>query len=133
RCWQAIINVGESDGEPAALRATMEWAGRDAWLNLDEQTKASRLQSLAPLARIVSPHSRALLDLEVTEADVRALRPPTLLIYGTASFDFEPFIQKRLCDFRPDLQLLIVEGAGHNAHREKPDVVNSTIERFLAS
>jgi pimeloyl-ACP methyl ester carboxylesterase len=117
----------------AALRAAIEYTGGDAWRRLDEETKQSRLQALGGVAQITVPHVRALLNLKVTDADVRTLSSPTLLIYGTTSYHFEPAIQRRLCDLRPDFQILIVEGAGHNAHREKPDVVNSAIERFLAA
>lgn len=131
--WSTAIEAGESEGDLAALRATMEYIGGEAWRRLDAEAKSSRLQALASMAHITIPHLRGLLDFEVTEADVRTLGPPTLLIYGSASFDFEPAIQKRLCDLRPDLQSLVIEGAGHNSHRERPEIVNAMIDRFLVT
>jgi len=56
----------------------------------------------------------------------------TLLFYGTASYDFEPAIAQRFRELRPDLPIVVVEGAGHNLHRERPDVVNTTIIDFLS-
>jgi len=130
--WNAIIDLGQRDGDSAALRATLEWAGGEAWQRLDEQTKASRLQALASMAHLPAPHATGLIALEVTPDDIRALVAPTLLFYGTASYDFEPAIAQRFRELRPDLPIVVVEGAGHNLHRERPDVVNTTIIDFLS-
>jgi len=130
--WNAIIDLGQRDGDLAALRGTLEWAGGEAWQRLDEQAKASRLQALASIAHLPAPHARGLITLEVTPDDVRALGSPTLLFYGTASYDFEPAIAQRFRELRPDLPIVVVEGAGHNLHRERPDVVNAAVIDFLS-
>lgn len=129
--FQDVLDRGARDGDFAALRGTFELVGGVGWRELDEETKNSRLQALAPLAPLVAPHARGLLALKVTEADVRSLHPRTLLIYGTASYDFEPAIQRRLTELRPDMQLLIAEGAGHNVHRDRSDIVNAALDSFL--
>ena len=93
--------------------------------------KEARLQVFSPLAHMVAPHAHGSLSLEATAQDARALNRPTLLNYGTASFDPHPAIRDRWRALRPDLEMVIAEGAGHNAHRDKPDVVNAAIDRFL--
>ncbi len=85
------------------------------------------------MAPLVAPHSQGLLDLPVTEADIRSLRPPTLLVYGRASYPFERAIADRFAQLRPDLELHTIEGAGHNVHRDRADVFNSMALPFLTS
>ena len=128
----SIIDLDRREGGVAALRAIIEWSGGEAWRKLDEQTKGSRLQALAPLAQLVVPHGQGLLALPVSEDDVRSLRVPTLLVYGTSSFNPHPAIRDRWRQLRPDIQMIVAEGAGHNVHRDKPDVVNSAILSFLS-
>ncbi len=127
-----IIHTGESEGDTAALLATMKFLTGDAWAELDEETKASQLESLAPFGALVVPHLRALLDFAVTESDVRLLRPPLLLIYGGASFEFEAGISERFRAIRPDIEQLVIDGAGHNVHRERREIVTSAIVNHLA-
>ena len=73
-----------------------------------------------------------LLDLVLTDADVHGLRPPALLIYGAESAPFEGLIGNRLHALRPDLRFITVDGAGHNVHRDRPDIVNPVTLSFLA-
>jgi pimeloyl-ACP methyl ester carboxylesterase len=127
-----IIRTAERDGGIAGLRANIAWLGGQAWTRLDETMQEARLQALAPLAPITIPHCRGLIHFPVTDDDVRSLGPRTLLLYGTNSYDFEPAIAQRFRELRPDLPLVIVEGAGHNLHRERPDIVNAAILDFLA-
>ena len=54
-------------------------------------------------------------------------------LHSTASYDFEPAIMARLRELRPDLEYVGAENAGHNVHRDKPEVVNAAINRFLGS
>ena len=128
----SFIDLGRREGDVAALGAVLEWSGGEAWRKLDEQTKSSRLQALTPLAHLIAPHAQGLLALGISEGDVRTLRAPTLLVYGTTSFNPHPAIRDRWRELRPDLQMIVAEGAGHNVHRDKPDVVNSAILSFLS-
>jgi len=116
----------------AALRATLEFAGGDAWARLDEETKSARLDALGRLAHILVPHWQALLNLAVTPEDIRLLQPPTLLLYGSASYEFESVIAAFWRRVRPDLKFIEVEGAGHNLYRERPDIVNPALVDFLS-
>jgi len=126
-----ILDAGEQNGDMAALRVSMNGLGGVAWNALDEATKFNRLERLAPMAPFVVPHWRILLDFAVTPSDLEALKPPTLLFYGTESFDFEPLIAAVWRKYRSDLPMITVEGAGHNVHHDRPDIVNPAIIDFL--
>lgn len=126
-----VLETGRQGGPLAAVRGMLDWSGGESWRTLEEGTKIARLQSFAPMAHLVGPHARGLLALKVSEEDARAFRTPTLLIYGTASFEPHPAIEQRWRELRPDLQLIACDGAGHNVHRDKADVVNAAIDRFL--
>ena len=132
RAFEDIVRTAEREGDAAALRAAIAWAGGTTWSRLDDATQQVRLQSMAPLAPITAPHIGGLLAFNVTDDDVRGLRPRTLLLYGTNSVEFEPAIAQRFRELRPDLPLTTIEGAGHNLHRERPDIVNAAIIDFLA-
>ena len=125
------VDTGKANGDMAALRICMEYTGGDAWAAMDEATKSNRLERMAPMAPLVAPHHQIMLDFAVTEADLQGLQPPTLLIYGTHSFEFEPLIAAAWRRHRPDLALITVEGAGHNVHHDSPDIVNPEIISFL--
>lgn len=131
RLFQSMIARGEQEGPAAALRAVIDWSGGEAWRKLDEFAKAGRIGALAPLAPLVVPHGRALMNFKPSLDDARGLTTPTLLIYGTASFDPHPAICRRWRELRPDLQIIIADGAGHNVHRDRPDLVNTASEEFL--
>ena len=89
------------------------------------------MERLSPLAPFVAPHWNIILNFAVTTADLKALEPPTQIFYGSHSFYFEPFIAAVWREIRSDLPLIMVEGAGHDVHHDRPDVVNSKILKFL--
>jgi pimeloyl-ACP methyl ester carboxylesterase len=126
-----IAATAAKDGPAAALQEIMVSLGGDAWTNLTEDEKASRLAAFAPCAPLIGPHFCGLVDLAATEADVMALGPATLLLYGAVSFPFEAAIADRFRALRPDLQVVAIEGAGHNVHRDRPDIVNAMVAAFL--
>jgi pimeloyl-ACP methyl ester carboxylesterase len=129
---QRIFEAGARDGDMAALRVGMDNLGGDAWHALDEETQQHRLARLAPLAPLVVPHWRILMNFAVSPADLEALKPATLLFYGAKSFDFEPHIAAAWRKHRPDLTLNFVEDAGHNVHHDRPDIVAPAVIDFLA-
>jgi pimeloyl-ACP methyl ester carboxylesterase len=131
RAVSAIIAIGESEGDGAALRASLEFLGGAAWRKLDAEKQSARLAAMAPMAAIMTPHWRALLAFDVGPADLQALSPPTLLFYGRDSFEFQPLIAEVWRNRRPDLELIMVDGAGHNVHHNRPDIVNPAIAAFL--
>ena len=84
------------------------------------------------MGHLTAPHFQALLDFQVTDTDIADLPTPTLLIYGDASYTFQRHLAHRFCQLRPDWPLVIIKGAGHNAFREQPALVNVTIENFVS-
>ena len=129
----AVAATADSKGPKAGLRAAMEFLAGDAWSKLDAETQAKRLQALASSAPIIGPHIHGVFEAMVTEADVRALRPPALLLYGVESFPFESVIANRFRALRPDLRVVTAEKAAHNVHRDRPDIVNAEVVAFLAA
>jgi pimeloyl-ACP methyl ester carboxylesterase len=73
----------------------------------------------------------ALLAFEVAPADLKNLAPPAFLIFGERTIGFYTGIAVRCREIRPDIEMLTVAGAGHNSHREKPDIVNKALLDFL--
>jgi 2-succinyl-6-hydroxy-2,4-cyclohexadiene-1-carboxylate synthase len=130
--FEAVVAAAKNAGPEAAVRAFIAFAGGEAWRRLDAEQQATRVHAMAACAPLVGPHVRGLLDLAVTETDVSALRPPALFMYGADSFPFEGSIANRFRALRPDLRVMTVEKAGHNVHRDRPDIVNTAALAFLA-
>ena len=128
----AIAAAAEAGGPEAGVLALLASVGGEAWTSLEAEVQAKRLRVLAASAPMVGPHARGLLNLAVTEEDVRNLRPPTLLFHGTNSPAFESMIANRIRTLRPDFRVITAEGAGHNVHRDRPDLVNAEVLAFLA-
>lgn len=116
-----------------ALRHLLDFVGGGAWRSSPEEARQHIMDAMAPLAPLVGPHVAALAALAVSADDLRRLAAPTLLIYGTDSAYFEQPIAARVHELRPDLRQLHVQGAGHNAHLEQPDVVGPVTARFLTA
>ena len=128
---EEIAEIGEAQGDMAALRATLDMVAGHAWRQLDEETKTVRLKAMQHLATFVVPHWRALFSHVVADADLQALQPPTLLLYGDASFAFEAAIAARFQSVRPDLPQILLPDAGHAAHLERADIATPAILDFL--
>lgn len=58
---------------------------------------------------------------------------PTLVLAGAQDFVFPPECQRQLAAGIPRSQLVIVDGAGHSPHDEKPAEVIPVVRRFLAT
>ena len=128
---ETIAAAAEAGGPEAGVRALMASVGGETWIKLDAKKQAKRVQSLATSAPMVGPHARGLLNLKVTDADISDLRPPVLFFNGTESAPFEGIIAKRFRTLRPTTRAITVEGAGHNVHRDRPDIVNPAALSFL--
>ncbi|MEZ5408508.1 MAG: alpha/beta hydrolase [Acidimicrobiales bacterium] len=128
----AALLAAAADGDhPLALRHLLDFIGGTAW-HASDAGHARVFEQLSPLAELTGPHAAALAGLDVTEADVRGLAAPTLLFYGQESAYFEATLAALLARLRPDLDQIHVEGAGHNSHLERPDVVGPPAAAFLA-
>jgi pimeloyl-ACP methyl ester carboxylesterase len=130
---QRIVAAQVSSGDEACLRGMIALLAGAAWTRLDAAAQTARIQALAGMAHLVAPHFRSLLEQRIADDDIRGLRPPICLVYGAASYPFERLIAARLAALRPDLALHMVDGAGHNVHRDRADEFNAIALSFLAS
>lgn len=112
---------------------TMKLRTGPAWNQWSEAAQATRLRGMSRSAPFVGPHNRGLLALNVQDADVLALRPPTMLVYGANSFPFEPAITSRFRTLRPDLPLHVLDNGGHNIHRDRAAAFNALAVPFLTA
>lgn len=127
----AMIALGDAGDTEAVMCATMNLVGGVPWRRLDEVAKERRLRRMTRFAPFVAPHWRGLMNYNVPVQDLVHLKPPTMMIYGADSYDFEAVIADVWRGARPDIEQVIIEGAGHNVHWEAPDTVNGTILKFL--
>src|SRR3990172_2023652 len=58
---------------------------------------------------------------------------PTLIVVGTNDTQTPVLYSQYLHEKIPGSRLVVVEGAGHGGHGERPDVVNAAIAEFVAS
>lgn len=127
----ALMAAADTGDHHQALWHLLHFIGGTAW-HASDAHHARVFEQLSPLAEVTGPHAAALAGLAVTEADVRGLAPPALLFYGRESAYFELTLAEVLARLRPDLEQIHVEGAGHNSHLERPDIVGPPAAAFLA-
>jgi len=131
---EGFVYLDEREGPMACLRASLVAVGGKAWAALDDETIDAKIAPLAGMSTILAPHWRGLMAMKVAPADLAGVPRSTLLIYaetGVEYFDFEPLIAECWRRERPDLELITVADAGHNVHRDQPDIVNEAILRFV--
>lgn len=64
-------------------------------------------------------------------ADVNRISAPTLWIVGTADLYTPPPFVKYLSTLTPNSQLAVIDGVGHGAYWERPDVFNQIVLAFM--
>jgi esterase len=64
-------------------------------------------------------------------AQYKALQSPTLLVRGGLSTDLPSDVYEKVLAENPHIQGVVVEGAGHWVHVEKPDELYEIFKRFL--
>jgi pimeloyl-ACP methyl ester carboxylesterase len=127
----AIIEAAAAGSTAAVMPQFLPHAVGAVWQTFDDDAKSALIAKMGPFESFVVPHLRALRSFNVEPVDLKALHPPTLLFYGQNSFEFEAKIAAQWRAHRPDLELIEVEGAGHNIHRDCADLVNGAILGFL--
>ncbi len=95
---------------------------------------AELVPMLAAIARDVRPATlRRQLPL-MAEADQRDLLPriavPTLLVWGQLDVRSPLSVAHQFEDAIPDTELVVIEGAGHLSHLERPEQVNQAVREF---
>ena len=129
--FEPARRAGRGGDDLTGLWNLLEVMGATTWAGLPDESRQRAFTALQPVAPLVGQHIRALFEFELAEDEVRAL-PSSLLVYGAATAYFERPIAERLKVLRPDWPQLHVEGAGHNSHVDRPEVVGPVIADFLA-
>ncbi len=133
RAAEETVAFAKRGDHRAAVASVLDVMGGEGWTNLPESAKDKTLDAMAPVAAVAGPHIQALLDLSVTDQEVIDLRTPALLFYGeSTTIFFEAHIAARFAELRPDIEQIIVEGAGHNSQLERHEIVGPRIAAFLA-
>lgn len=130
---QRITAAQATTGDVECLRGMIALLAGAAWTRLDAAAQTARIQAMAGMAPLVAPHFRSLLEHCIADDDIRGLRPPVCLVYGAASYPFERLIAARLAALRPDFEQHMVDGAGHNVHRDRAEEFNAIALSFLAA
>ncbi|MDB5544266.1 MAG: Twin-arginine translocation pathway signal [Hyphomicrobiales bacterium] len=68
----------------------------------------------------------------VTDASLRNVKPPVLLISGAADLITPPAITRLLRDAIPRSEMIVAEETGHSVYWEQPDVFNKAVLDFIA-
>ncbi|HSL33186.1 MAG TPA: alpha/beta hydrolase [Candidatus Limnocylindrales bacterium] len=71
-------------------------------------------------------------DLTFSLRDLRSIRTPTLLVYGSADPVGSVALWRRFMSELPNGSLEVVQGAGHMPWFDEPQLVASLVDRFLA-
>jgi 3-oxoadipate enol-lactonase len=96
-----------------------------------EQRAAYRAIYLANDPAAYAELSLALARLEMTAADWRAIRAPTLVASGARDFLWPPDIGRQVADLIPGAEFVIMEDAGHFPHLQAPDTLVGLARSFL--
>jgi len=120
-------HVQLGNNRAAAERFVDYWSGEGAFQNLSEHAR----QYVIAMTPKVAAEFAALISNPISEADLRSLRVPTLLLYGEDSPDSTRDITRLLARILPCRELLEFDGLGHMGPMEDPDRVNATIAEFV--
>ena len=97
-------------------------------------TPAALLPLLATIAADVRPATLACELAIMAETDLSDLLPqigvPTLLVWGDSDVRSPLSVARQFQEAIPDTQLVVIEGAGHMGHLERPDQVNDALREF---
>jgi len=94
-------------------------AGTKLWLDLEHHALIGTDYRQVPTNRI-------------TDASLKNVKVPTLLMTGDADLITPPAIMRLVRDAIPGAQMVVAEETGHSLYWERPDLFNSTVLEFLA-
>jgi pimeloyl-ACP methyl ester carboxylesterase len=83
--------------------------------------------------RSISKAVRGVLERESCSAELGRIQAPTLIVAAESDAATPPEKSERIHRALPDSQLVRIPHCGHMSTVERPEVVNQTIARFLAS
>ena len=86
-------------------------AGVKAWMELEHKA-------------LIGSEYRQTLRNEITQAKLKELKLPTLLIAGTADLSTPPSISRMIAAEIPNSRLALMPEAGHSSYWEQPEIFN---------
>jgi pimeloyl-ACP methyl ester carboxylesterase len=101
----------------------------DAYLEALREIHADQRSAPAYLATV---RALALMGIQDLSGELRRLRMPVRLIWGSGDPLFPLQQATRAHRLVPGSELAVIEGAGHSPEAERPDEFNRALERFLA-
>jgi pimeloyl-ACP methyl ester carboxylesterase len=118
----------ESAGPRAAIDAFFSFVCPGLWADLDDARK-DRYRDNADigLADLRAP------SLEITDASLREVTTPTLVLTGERSAPAFRSIARRLASALADARLVEIPGSGHVTYAERPDEFAGAVSDFVTS
>jgi pimeloyl-ACP methyl ester carboxylesterase len=121
-------------------RLVMRLVAGKWYTHMTPQDKQEMLEQLSCNSRSATRHAwygieAALESSRDMEEEAKALRAPTLYLYGTASDDFRPMIGMNLpyfAKYMPTVKATAIQDGIHDSAFQKPDEVAQLIREFLA-
>jgi pimeloyl-ACP methyl ester carboxylesterase len=133
--------IGNRGATRAMLRGNGHRASLDdgripaAWV--DWRTSVSRdtgsMRRERAMVRAIVAGSRYRPGLTMTERELRSIRHPTLMLYGTNDAVGSPSLWTRVMETMENGRLSLVEGAGHMVWLDEPGRVAGEMRKFLAA
>jgi pimeloyl-ACP methyl ester carboxylesterase len=94
-------------------------AGAKLWLELEHKSLSGNRAGPRPAN-------------EITDARLKDIKVPTLLISGAADLATPPSIHRMIAAHLPTSEMVVVEEAGHSVYWERPDQFNQAVLGFVA-
>src|SRR2546428_5318981 len=92
--------------------------GVKAWIELEHKA-------------LIGREFRQTLKNEITQARLKGLKLPTLLIAGTADMSTPPSISRMIAAEIPNSRLALMPEAGHSTYWEQPEIFNRAVLDFI--
>jgi pimeloyl-ACP methyl ester carboxylesterase len=92
--------------------------GVKAWMELEHKA-------------LIGPDYRQTLKNEITQARLKDLKLPTLLIAGAADMSTPPSISRMIAAEIPNSRLALIPESGHSTYWEQPEIFNRAVIDFL--
>jgi pimeloyl-ACP methyl ester carboxylesterase len=99
-----------------------------AW---DKMSPSSRSQTMRDAHEWDVMMTTGTLFPAISEAKVRSIRVPTLLLTGDRTYRFLTVINDRLARLLPDNQTVVVHGVGHQMWYQRPELCRDVTQTFL--
>jgi pimeloyl-ACP methyl ester carboxylesterase len=92
--------------------------GVKAWIELEHKA-------------LIGPEFRQTLKNQITQARLKELKLPTLLIAGAADLYTPPSISRMIAAEIPNSRLALIPEAGHSIYWEQPEIFNRAVLDFI--